>query len=237
MADPISFISGGIAIFDGLKEFYRFSRDMIVADKERKEFQQRLDCVADLEDLLNEVAVIERDQPGLAWVERLYAPATGLEKTMVEMMAVLKSKEKTYKQKMKNFKWHSEKKSLDHFFVSIEGYCNRISTILVSGNLVISRDTNRITRNIALNQKLEQEEKQARREQIERQKIQAWLSPLDFQARQRGLFQAAAKIGDWFLDKEEFKVWKRGRIKALRCYGESGAGKVSPWRFPQLVHG
>ena len=87
--------------------------------------------------------------------------------------------------------------------------------------------------------RLEAEEnfKTKERERVERKEVEKWLSPLEFQQRQQVLFEKAAtvqkgQIGKWFFESEEFNLWKQGRFKVLRGYGEPGTGKVRPLNYP-----
>jgi hypothetical protein len=63
-------------------------------------------------------------------------------------------------------------------------------------------------------------------EESDRKHIQKWLSPLDFQARQRAIFEQSYRTGEWFLKLPAFEYWKQGQINILRCFGPAGAGKV-----------
>lgn len=287
--DPLSILASSAAIFDALKAAYRFAEDYIKADAEREEFLQRLECVRTLKGTLEQCIAAEKDQPGHPWVKVLIpddpkkSPLLGLRRTMDDMNVTLQLKETALKQKLKNFKWHSEKKSLDGFFTAIATYCTTILGILSSANIGISRDTNTIVRGIVVSleqgweeQKKLQEERRARQEEkrkyqeqkmkhreeerqrqeeerrlreqerqaqqeerkrweeeqrkaeeeSDRKNIQPWLSPLDFQARQRAIFAQSYRTGEWFLRLAAFGHWKQGEINVLRCHGGSGAGKV-----------
>jgi hypothetical protein len=286
--DPLSILASSAAIFDALNKAYKFAEDYIKADVEREEFLHRLECVRTLKGTLEQCIAAEKDQPGHPWVKVLIpedpkkSPIIGLERTMDDMMVTLQLR--GTKQKMKNFKWHSEKKSLEGFFTAIATYCTTILGVLSSANIGISRDTNTIVRGIVVSleqgweeQKKLQEERKARQEEkrkyqeqktkyreeerkrqeeerrlmekerqaqqeerkrreeeqrkaeeeSDRKNIQPWLSPLDFQARQRAIFDHSYRTGEWFLRLSAFEYWKQGQIKVLRCHGGSGAGKVS----------
>jgi len=287
--DPLSIIASSAAIFDSLKAAYRFAEDWIKADDERAEFARRLDCVEALCSTLDHCIEAERDQPGHAWVKVLIpddpskSPLLGLQKTMAEMVATLQSKRTALRQKLKNFKWHSEKKSLEGFFTAIATYSTTILGVLNAANIGISRDTNTIVRGIVVSleqgweeQKKLQEERKSRQEekrkyqeqkikfreeerkrheeerrlveeerraqrderqrreeeqrqadeQLDRKHIQPWLSPLDFQARQKTICRQSYRTGQWFLQLPAFEYWKQGQLKVLRCFGPAGAGKV-----------
>jgi hypothetical protein len=79
---------------------------------------------------------------------------------------------------------------------------------------------------MAANQEAQMEVEKSDREESDRKAIERWLSPLDFQARQREIFEAAAKTGKWFMEREEFNCWKKGKLEVLRCHGRVGTGKV-----------
>ncbi len=287
--DPLSILASTAAIFDALKAAYRFADDVFRADNEREEFRERLKCVEALRGTLEQCIAAEKDQPGHAWVKILMpddpeeSPLWGLQKTMDGMVATLQLKETALKQKLKNFMWHSEKKSLESFFTAIATYCTAILGILSSASFGITRDTNTIVRALAISleetwqeqkrlqeeRKVQQEEKRKHEEQeskfrdeerkrheeerrllveemrvqqeernrreleqkraeeeSDRKHIQKWLSPVDFQARQRTIFEQSYRTGQYFLQLPAFQYWKQGQINVLRCFGYAGAGKV-----------
>lgn len=59
-----------------------------------------------------------------------------------------------------------------------------------------------------------------------RKAIEQWLSPLEFPARQQDLMSKCFPTGLWLLESEEFTSWVKGRPWQLRCYGDTGSGKV-----------
>ena len=61
----------------------------------------------------------------------------------------------------------------------------------------------------------------------ERERIMAWLSPLEFYKRQDAVFKDSFPTGQWLFDSPEFMAWTLGRPWTLWCYGDPGAGKVS----------
>ena len=64
-------------------------------------------------------------------------------------------------------------------------------------------------------------------EEDDREKIEKWLSPLDFMEKQQEIHnQACAGTGQWLLSRPEFQYWVRGEPWELRCYGDAGTGKV-----------
>ena len=62
-------------------------------------------------------------------------------------------------------------------------------------------------------------------------RIEAWLSPLDFDRRHRDVSNRRLDgVGDWVLRRNEFESWHRGRDGSrdptLLCYGSQGVGKT-----------
>ena len=62
-------------------------------------------------------------------------------------------------------------------------------------------------------------------------RIHAWLSPLEPDIRHRAVSNHRLDgIGDWVLQSDEFKSWRRGRDgsgdSTLLCYGGQGVGKT-----------
>ncbi|TVY36955.1 hypothetical protein LSUB1_G005363 [Lachnellula subtilissima] len=229
--DPLSIIAGTIAIFDALKEAYRFADDVLKAPTEREEFTRRLLCVADIKRILVDCLAQEEDPEHSHLVQTLdikknpQSPLVGLLEIMNRMLENLRTKETTAR-KWKDFKWHSEKKSLEGFFVAIDGCCTRISLVLNTANIRLSRENNVLLKKMAAKQDMQIEQESKDREETERKAIERWLSPLDNQARQREIFEGAVKTGNWFLELEQFRYWKRGELDVLRCHGTVGTGKT-----------
>lgn len=82
----------------------------------------------------------------------------------------------------------------------------------------------------------EQEEHRKAQEEAEREKILEWISALDFDARQAGLYDDSFQTGIFLLEqdddkgghyKEVFERWVLGQPWCLRLYAEVGTGKVS----------
>ena len=62
-------------------------------------------------------------------------------------------------------------------------------------------------------------------------RVQAWLSPLEPHARHQDVRNRRLDgVGDWVLQKNEFKSWCRSQDSSadptLLCYGDQGAGKT-----------
>lgn len=261
--DPITvtgLASSVVAIVDGIKEAYRFGRTVIHADEERKEFDARLSYVETFMDALKTLIASEtKAQSGQNWLaligpSNVKSPVKGLELAISRLNEGLQDKAKKWRQKMRNFEWPSEKKTLEQFFLEINGCCTSISAILVSANISLSRETftvaqltntttmetNLITKTLALKfeeervmNRLVQEEnrnirivEEWRREQALKKEIESWLSPFDFQARRSEKCEGAAKTGQFFLESPEFTYWMNGEVHTLRCFGSTGAGKV-----------
>jgi hypothetical protein len=240
MSDPLSILASSIAIVDGLKEAIRFAKDVIKADDEREEFLQRFQCVTEVKETLDTCLTGEKDITGQPWFERLYpknpktpkSPLAGLEETLLKIVKILKLKETTFKQRMKNFEWHTEKKSLEGLFSAIDGYCIRILMTLSAGNMSSVRENITITQKIAAMMEEDQKAKKVQLEEEQRKRIEQWLSPLEFPAQQRKIYEKSARTGQWFLNLPEFKCWEQGEFRTLRCYGKSGAGKVGSPKNP-----
>ncbi len=72
------------------------------------------------------------------------------------------------------------------------------------------------------------------RNEAEKAKMEEWLSPLQFLARQEQIFEAAFGRGNWLFDSLPFRHWVKGKPWHLRLYGDAGSGKVrhiSPGRY------
>jgi len=80
---------------------------------------------------------------------------------------------------------------------------------------------------IELNQRREEEREKKEAEQIEKQEIADWLSPLSFIAKQDELWTNCFKeVGEWLWQDESFHAWTEGRPWFLQCVGAPGVGKT-----------
>jgi Fe2+ transport system protein B len=217
--------------------FQRFADDVFRADNERVEFLRQLDCVKALKGTLDECIEAEKNQPGHAWVKALIpndpkkSPLLGLQKTMDDMVALLQLKETALKQKLKNFKWHSEKKSLEGFFTAIATYCTTILGILNAANFGLSRDTNTIVRGIVVSleqgwedQKKLQEERKVRQE--EKKKYQE--QKMKFREQERKRIEEERRL----LDEErraQQEERKQREEEHRKAEEESDRKLIQPW--------
>ncbi|KAG9236434.1 ankyrin repeat-containing domain protein [Amylocarpus encephaloides] len=234
--DPLSVMASSVALFDGLKEFYRFAQDVIRADDERSDFRSRFNSVENILSMLKQCIARVPDQTRASWMEALeneHSPLRGLLKEMTKMITILKPKETAFKQKAKNFMWHSEKKHMDAHFVTITGYCQQIQIILSGAafefsidNFEESKDAHETTKQLAADFREQRQESKLQKEEADRKTIEKWLSGLDFQAHQRDIFETSVETGGWFLDLPEFVLWQDGSLNSLRCYGSMGTGKT-----------
>jgi hypothetical protein len=238
--DPYSALANGIAVFDGLKKFYRFAQDAKKAPVERLEFQERFDSVRStlqntMTTLANCLAKV-KDRKNTLWIKTLeheQSPLHGLRRLIEKVIVVLETREGDLEKLWKNLRWHSEKKHLEEDFIAIGDFCRDIRAILANASFENIYDHMEETKDIKnMVKKLKDEfdedrnEKKADKDQVERKAIENWLSTLDFQARQREVYKEALSTGSWFLDLPAFKIWKEGRLKVLQCYGSMGTGKV-----------
>jgi hypothetical protein len=238
--DPFSALANGIAIFEGLKKFYRFANDAKKAPVERLEFHARFDSVHialqnTIETLVNCLAKV-KDRENTLWIKTLkhpHSPLRGLEKLVEKVNKELEAKKGDIEKLWNNLKWHSEKKHLEEDFNAIGNFCRDIRAILDNAVLENSYDNMKETTDVKdmirkLKNDLDEDRTQKRTKeiQLERKLIESWLSNLDFQAIQKDMFEQAVNTGSWFLNLPSFKIWKDGRLKVLQCYGKMGTGKV-----------
>jgi hypothetical protein len=74
-----------------------------------------------------------------------------------------------------------------------------------------------------------QEHENVKHSTTKRQKIIDWVCPseIDYTDQQNALLNRRQQgIGEWFLEKEEYKSWLRGDHTALLCSGMPGVGKT-----------
>lgn len=98
-------------------------------------------------------------------------------------------------------------------------------------NIVLARQMAMRLNSVESSVLAEEATKRIEREIAMRKRVEKWLSPLEFQQRQQIIFDKAAafrkgRIGKWFFDCEEFRLWRDGLIKTMWGYGAPGSGKV-----------
>jgi hypothetical protein len=232
--DPLSILASSAALFEAVKDSYRYAKDVIKAPKEREELIRRLDSISSIHRLIKDELDRIPNAENLSWAQALSprknldSPLAELVEIMKQMLVVLKTNGTRYR-KMKDFRWHSEKKILESFFGRLDSCYLRVVACLSLSNIEgsrLTRDIDSRTKLIETMQKAQIDADKMAREETERKAIERWLSPLEFQARQREIFESAAKTGEWFTRSDEFNIWKEGELEWLRCRGALGTGKV-----------
>ncbi len=122
--------------------------------------------------------------------------------------------------------WYWAEQGVKGQIDDIVGLRNNIDSLLAKdqydlsmANQVPAKDSNERIKDVRETQRHEVREK-------EREKIMAWLSPLEFYKRHDTVIKDSFPIGQWLFDSPEFRAWILGRPWTLWCYGDPGAGKV-----------
>jgi len=122
--------------------------------------------------------------------------------------------------------WYWAEQGVKGQIDDIVGLRNNIDSLLAKdqydlsmANQVLAKDSNERIKDVQETQRHEVREK-------EREKIMAWLSPLEFYKRHDTVIKDSFPTGQWLFDSPEFRAWILGRPWTLWCYGDPGAGKV-----------
>ena len=222
MSDPLSIIAGTIAIFDFTDKGIRFARDVKNAGRERKEFEDKLKSLEQIQTSIKKCL-----DPGLevnpGWKAELSvgsSPLMRLRDTVEDMLKTLE-KAGSKKHSLRDILWHSEKKAFGEYFQNIDSYCSQVNMILTSAGLHETKQVHVEVVEI--------------RKDMEREKIEAWIPAIDFQARHQDFLDKANTSGKEFLGSLVFKCWSGGHLRKLRCFGDRGAGKVCFLSFKRHI--
>jgi hypothetical protein len=169
-------------------------------------------------------------------------PLARLYKIMAKLLAELMPLDPTDRLKRlgQRVTWHWDKEKFAGSLTELMRSRDDINFVLDQDHFALSRaikedatDTNRQVRGIndriqSLEDITQQshEKRQQDEDELEREAIQQWLSPLEFLARQEELFGQSFQTGQWLVDSVAFKQWVQGKPWHLRCYGPAGSGKV-----------
>lgn len=155
--------------------------------------------------------------------------ATGILKRLEGLLLSLSQKLKpriSIKGASTRIMWYWAEQGVKGQIDDIVGLRNNIDSLLAKdqydlsmANQVLAKDSNERIKDVQETQRHEVREK-------EREKIMAWLSPLEFYKRQDAVFKDSFPTGQWLFDSPEFRAWVLGRPWTLWCYGDPGAGKV-----------
>ncbi|KAH6676237.1 ankyrin repeat-containing domain protein [Halenospora varia] len=225
--DPLSITVSCAAIAGIVKKLGGYAKDVFKEESERVEFSHCLGTVKLVTDNLKVWVEEEKNQPGQEWITKwdpknTGSPLQGLENVLGEIDKLLGERETEFlKRTLKKLKWSLDKKQLGDYFRTIDRYCSNINSAFGFATVTISRSTNSL---VLQDRKTNQKKEETR----ERKEVEQWLSKLDFPAEQQQIYENAGcpQSGQWFMELQEYKYWKEGRIKQLRCYGKGGVGKT-----------
>jgi len=245
-----------------LNRTVKIGNDIWNSKEERKKFEDDLACVQQIYDLLKDATKdMKPSEEGEEWFQAIGSSVKTLLKTLDEIHRKLGGNEENkYKKKILALRWHAQKPDVKDSFATIRTSCGLISIALElriskkqEAHMLISQSHLDLTEqfrdsqtaaNTAILQAnatllqtngaiLEHQLKQKQEE--DREGIINWLSKLNFQARQRELFDnSAPETGQWFIEHPVFKCWKRDELEEVRGYGDAGTGKVTSSPAPVL---
>jgi hypothetical protein len=248
MAEALGIASSVISLIQLTGTIVNYGIDFYSAGKDREDEKAKLES---LQPVIEQVSRRLQDaikNPSTPWNQvvlkflkdgkgRPESPLTKLDK-IVQDLVKKDGGSVTIKQR---FLWSWAKTRLDAKFAEIDTHITRINFALSQAHFELDLNTNtsvgkidthveRIESEVQnINATLSQEQK-ARLEKEEtklRRAIQSWLSPLEFLDRQKDLVDKCFPTGEPFLESEEFLAWTEGQSWHLRCFGDTGTGKVS----------
>ncbi len=140
--------------------------------------------------------------------------ATGILKRLEGLLLSLSEKLKprtSIKGASTRLMWYWAEQGVKGQIDDIVGLRNNIDSLLAKdqydlsmANQVLVKDSNERIKDVQETQRHEVREK-------EREKIMAWLSPLEFYKRQDAVFKDSFPTGQWLIDSPEFRAWILGR--------------------------
>lgn len=173
-------------------------------------------------------------------------PLTCLKMAMAQMMTELQPSDKAHTT-LRSLRWHWDKAKFDGLLRALIRSRDNVGYILAQDEFTMNRDTNIQGRDtnirveamqeelkrLANRQQQQDEARELERQEEERRRIEAWLSPFEFLATQEQLFEDHFEVGRWLLQSAPFESWAHGSAGHLWLYGAPGSGKVyrSPSSF------
>ncbi|KAG4433290.1 hypothetical protein IFR05_011235 [Cadophora sp. M221] len=242
----IGLLASITSLAEASKKLFAFAENVYKADEQRWDVLQQLSC---LDAVSKAIDKFKATDPNGDWVKELdpknpKSPAYGLTAAVGNIEILLQSSGDRWAQaevsskidlttkitaekidSMREF-MQQERRERNEREISLREFMeqDRRKTDAKEISIMMIAET---VRNLEMSNKVSEAEKdKAYRKDVERR-----LSPLEFQSRQQAILRNAgsvmgSSIGRWFLECDEFKYWKEGRIKVLKGLGEPGAGKT-----------
>ncbi|KAI9777066.1 MAG: hypothetical protein M1839_009117 [Geoglossum umbratile] len=240
MADPLSISASIIAILHLTRVVVEYLGAVKDVSEDRRRILNEVTSISGFLYLLKERA--ERAPPGGKWtstVEALDGPQGPLEqcRRALESLSSKLAPAEGLKKIGKALAWPFRKEEVNDILHTIERQKTLFSLALQNDHIGLSRaisddvvglqeGVREVSKGIA-ELRVGQERQESRHWDQESQNVMAWLSPLNFSAKQSDVFGRHQEgTGEWLLGADAFKNWLDGSERTLWCPGIPGAGKT-----------
>lgn len=211
--DPVSATASIIALIDGTYHLVEFLSDFKDGGKERMKLLAEVSNMACTLDSLREKLDQNLPTAGLLTLIRPGGPLDQCTSIVVTLTKELAPKDATAGRTVQRLRWSFKKEDVYHTVEQL----HRIQATIAQ----------QIT--LAVTEQIQHDSATARQilDDQEEQRIRNWLSPLNFVAQQKSIYESHCPgTGARFLRSKQFDAWKRSSKSILWCTGAPGAGKT-----------
>ncbi|KAI9757033.1 MAG: hypothetical protein M4579_003602 [Chaenotheca gracillima] len=239
MADPLSIVGGVMSVLEIVHAITGYIRDMKGAPEECRRLYCELKTVDGFLDRLREPDDLARTDSWKLTLQSLCVPDGPLD-LLREALKKLDARLKPVSD-LKKFGhaivWPFRKQEVYDLLGVIERQKGYLQLALVYDHFKLSEAIDRntsylkgqvdeVSNGIAQLQTGQQDQDRYLQDQ-RLQQILSWLSPLDFSSQQNDFIsRRQIGTGQWLLESDEFKSWRKGDQETLHCHGIPGAGKT-----------
>lgn len=211
--DPVSATASIIALIDSTYCLVEFLSDFKDGGKERMKLLAEVSNMACTLDSLREKLDQNLPTAGFLTLTKSGGPLDQCTSIVATLTKELASKDAIAGRTVQRLRWSFKKEDVYHAVEQL----HRIQVTI----------TQQIT--LAVTEQIQHDSATARQilDDQEEQRIRNWLSPLNFVAQQKAVYESHCPgTGARFLQSKQFDTWKRSPKSILWCRGAPGAGKT-----------
>jgi Cdc6-like AAA superfamily ATPase len=211
--DPVSATASIIALIDGTYHLVEFLSDFKDGGKERMKLLAEVSNMACTLDSLREKLDQNLPTAGLLTLTKPGGPLDQCTSIVAALTKELASKDAIAGRTVQRLRWSFKKEDVYHAVEQL----HRIQVTIAQ----------QVT--LAVTEQIQHDSATARQilDDQEEQRIRNWLSPLNFVAQQKAVYESHCPgTGARFLQSKQFDTWKRSPKSILWCRGAPGAGKT-----------
>lgn len=228
MVDVLETTSGVVTVLDLSKTILGYLRNVQHASSDRRQLRQELISLRGILEELNDTVEGASSESDKEWVASLSVlnrddgPLQQLKEALETLQKILgtASNGKGSKAAINSLLFPFQKNSIDKALKVIQRHKSLIVLAIENDHLALSQA-------ILANVKSGIKKWEDSREQLHRQKVINWITPVDYSLNQAAFANQCQKnTGQWILDSAEFQTWLQDKKATLFCTGIPGAGKT-----------